>query len=336
MRTRLIPLLAAVFFLVPAFTVSAQNGGVVSSSGGGKGKDAPYLIPQTVFVGDRGRLVFPLGSAFSGVENRVIQGIENLPQSGDLVIHRVELVHRADSAQLLIDFQAYVPGIVKLPPIEIASYTFRDFEVNITSILGPSDRRDLVLSGPADLLAAPGTAMMIYGAILLLIGGLFALTLGRFWGKTRLPALRERFRRRRIIRAMGKSLRRLRNNLSKERSGLSTDGNNDREILAELSRGFRTFMGLLTRENCRAMVPREFLSLPSLGGGEYLTGDFISSLFRRCDILRFSGGAVEKTEVLGLLDDFKRFTAALDKAEREKARPPVPAAPQTAAAGGLR
>jgi hypothetical protein len=332
----MIPLLTTVFFFVSAFAVLAQNGKVISPVSSSKGEDVPYLIPQTVFVGDRGKLVFPLGSAFSGVENRVIQGIENLPQSEDLVIYRVELTHRANSAQLLIDFQAYVPGVVKLPPIEIASYTFRDFEVNITSILGSSDQRDLVLSGPADPLVAPGTAMMIYGTILLLIGGLLALTLGRFWGKTRFPVLKERFRRRQIIRAMGKNLRRLRNSLSKEKSGLLTEGNSERKILAELSQEFRTFMGLLTRENCRAMVPREFLSLPSLGGGEYLAGDFISSLFRRCDTLRFSGSTAEKNTVLDLLDDFKKFTDALDKAEQEKAPFPVHAVSRSVLAGDVR
>jgi hypothetical protein len=66
------------------------------------------------------------------------------------------------------------------------------------------------------------------------------------------------------------------------------------------------------------MVPREFLSLPSLGSGEYLEGDFIVSLFRGCDTLRFSGGAVEREAALGLLDDFKKLTDTLDAAERAK------------------
>jgi hypothetical protein len=306
-------LLPLVFFFAAALSAFSQDGG-----------GAPFLIPQTVFVGDRGRLVFPLGSAFSGVENRVIQGVENLPQSRDMVIQRVELTRRGASSQLIIDFQAYVPGQVKLPPIEIASYTFSDLEVSISSILGSSDQRNLVLSGPADPLAAPGTAMLIYGAILFLILGLLALTLGKFWGRTRFLTLRERFKRRQIIRAMGKTLRRLRNGLIKERESLSAGGKliagpengREKEILSELSGEFRTYLGLLTGTNCRAMVPREFLSLPSLGGGNYLAGDFISSLFRGCDTLRFSGGAVERDAALGLLDDFKKLTDTLDTAER--------------------
>jgi hypothetical protein len=99
----------------------------------------------------------------------------------------------------------------------------------------------------------------------------------------------------------------------------------EKEILSELSREFRTYLGFLTGTNCRAMVPREFLGLPSLGGGNYLAGDFISSLFRLCDTLRFSGGVIEKDAALGLLDDFKKLTDTLDKAERDKA-----------AAGGVR
>jgi len=345
-RGRLVPLFLAGLLLAQALPVFSQAGKTVSGGGG----NAPFLIPQTVFVGDRGRLVFPLGSAFSGVENRVIQGIENLPQAEDVVISRVELTRRGNASQLIIDFQAYVPGLVKLPPIEIASYTFPDLEITITSILGSSDQRNLVLSGPADPLSAPGTAVMIYGAILFLILGLLALTLGRFWGRTRFLTLRERFRRRQIIRAMGKSLKRLRNSLIKEKGGLSaggklivdSDGGREKTVLTELSREFRTYLGLLTGANCRAMVPREFLSLPSLGGGKYLEGDFISSLFRSCDTLRFNGGAVEREAALGLLDDFKKLTDTLDAAERAKTASrarstaaPGNAEPRKETAGGI-
>jgi hypothetical protein len=296
------------------------------------GDDSPYTIPQTIFVGDRGRLVIPLGSAFSGSEGGVLEGPEGLPRSDDLVISRVELERRGNISRLLIDFQAYAPGIIELPPVEIASYTFTGLEINISSILDTRPQ-GMVLSGPAPPLSAPGTAVMIYGTALGIIGLFLLLVLGRIWGLPRLRSLGRRFRRRRMIRSMGRILRRLRNALLKDKSG-TAGGDLAGKILGRISREFRTFLGLLSGENCRAMVPREFLGLPLLAGfpedpDEALSGKFLCDIFRRCDTLRFSGDGVEGAAVIGVLDDFKRITDALDRGERESRRaaktPKVPA-----------
>jgi hypothetical protein len=289
-----------------------------AQEGEGRG-DSPYSIPQTIFVGDRGRLVVPLGSAFSGSEGRIFRGPEELPQSEDLVITQVELERRGGMSRLLIDFQAYAPGIIELPPIEIASYTFTGLELTISSILdaGPQGK---VLSGPTPPLAAPGTAVMIYGTVLGILGFFLLLVLGRIWGLSRLRNLGMRFRRRRRIRAMGKILRRLRSTLLKDRSG-PAGGGPEAEILGHISREFRVFLGLLCGMNCRAMVPREFLALPSLTGSPedhdaVLSGEFLCDIFYRCDTLRFSGAGIKGDEVLDILDDFKRVTDALDYRER--------------------
>jgi hypothetical protein len=270
------------------------------------GAAEPYTIPQTIFVGDQGRLALPLGSAFAGVEAAVIQG-PLLPRSKDLTISRVELEKRGAAAMLLVDFQAFVPGIITLPPIEIASHTFSGLEVTIGSILSV-EQRGLVLSGPAEPLAAPGTAALIYGAILGLILLLLALALGSVWGRTRLGEVAERLQRRRVIRAMGRTLKRLR----------SFSPGRDLEILETLSRDFRVFLGLLTGINCRAMVPSEFLALD--GSGSALSPETAADLFRRCDAFRFSGEGIEREAVFALLDEFKALTGLLDAAERERNR----------------
>jgi hypothetical protein len=266
----------------------------------------PYLIPQTVFVGDKGRLALPLGPAFAGLEAAVIQGA-SLPRSGDLVINRVELERRGAAATLLVDFQAYVPGRVTLPPIEIASHTFSGLEVTISSIL-PAERQGMILSGPAEPLAAPGTAALIYGSVLGILLLLLALTLGSVWGRTRLRYFAERFKRRRVIRAMGRTLKRLR----------AASPGRDSEIPEILSRDFRVFLGIFTGTNCQAMVPSEFLALDNLGGAA--RPEAVADLFRRCDTLRFSGRDIGRDAALALLDEFKALAALLGAAEKDRSR----------------
>jgi hypothetical protein len=275
------------------------------------GDAEPYTIPQTIFVGDQGRLALPLGSAFAGVEAAVIQG-PLLPRSKDLTINRVELEKRGAAAMLLVDFQGYVPGTITLPPIKIASHTFAGLEVTISSILSV-EQQGMILSGPAEPLAAPGTAALIYGAILGIILLLLALTLGSVWGKTRLWDFAERLKRQRVIRAMGRTLKRLR----------AASPGGDIEILETLSRDFRVLLGMLTGINCRAMVPSEFLALDGLGSGASLRPEAVADLFRRCDALRFSGEGIEREAVFALLDEFKTLAGLLDAAERDKNRLPL-------------
>jgi hypothetical protein len=297
-------------FVLPFFPLYPQ-----SPSGAGD----PYTIPQTIFVGDQGRLALPLGSAFAGLAPRVIQG-PLLPRSKDLAINRVELEKRGAAAMLLVDFRAYAPGRISLPPIEIDSHTFSGLEVSISSIL-PVERQGMVLSAPAEPLAAPGTAALIYGAILGILLLMLALAMGSLWGRTMLRNCAERLKRRRVIRAMGRTLKRLR----------SASPGGEPAILETLSRDFRIFLGALTGIDCRAMVPGEFLALDSLGSGAALRPQALADLFRRCDALRFSGEGIEREAALALLDEFKSLAGLLEAAERAR---PAPSGPPPAGGGG--
>ncbi|GHV75358.1 hypothetical protein AGMMS49942_01790 [Spirochaetia bacterium] len=295
------------WLILPVFPVFPQDG------------DAPYLIPRKIFVGDKGRLVFPLGhdTDISAI-GAVIQGAD-LPQSRDLIISRVEVEQRGASVRLLVDFQAFTPGRIPLPPIKIAlngvSHTFTGLEVTVSSIL-QVEQRGMVLSGPLEPLAAPGTAALIYGTVLGIILLVLVLTLGGFWGKIRVKDFAERWRRRRVIRAMERNIKRLQSALAGAEAGVGREG----QILETLSGEFRTCLGILTGINCRAMVPREFLSLPALGGPLALSPAALSELFRRCDILRFSGAGIEPAVVRKLLDEFKEMTFLLALAEKERYR----------------
>ncbi|GHT68188.1 hypothetical protein FACS1894110_15170 [Spirochaetia bacterium] len=294
-------------FLPSHFYLEAQQG---NPGGPARRSGQPYLIPQTVFVGDKARLVVPLGTAFAGTAAFVLDNSAELPQTGDIRIHRLELEHRGGGGtQLLVDFTAFAPGDLELPLI--AELGVSGLRVNIASILG-SGSEGLVLSNPAPPLPAPGTLFIIYGTVTGIILLIFVIIGGRIWSKRHLGAFREKWRRRRLIRVMGKIERRLRLNMVKGESGSENYG----EILALLSGEFRTFLGYFSGLNCRAMTAGEFFNLSPLvlstgETGPVLTGEYLGTLFRGFDRLRFSGEGIEKEDVFGILDGVKLFTDTL-------------------------
>ncbi|GHU91450.1 hypothetical protein FACS189476_12110 [Spirochaetia bacterium] len=316
-------LLLLIFFsiLLPQIYLEAQQGNPGAQA---RRSGQPYLIPQTVFVGDKARLVVPLGAAFVGASAFVLDDSAQLPPAEDIHVHRLELEHRGGSPQLLLDFTAFAPGDLELPPfptLGIAGLT-----VNIASILD-SGGEALILSNPAPPLAAPGTLFIIYGAVTGIILTLFAAIGGRIWSKRHLGAFREKWRRRRLIRAMGKIEGRLRLNLFKGNPG----SENYAETLTLLSGEFRTFLGYFSGLNCRAMTAGEFFDFPQLVSateGEttdetgsqsislapVLTGEYLGTLFRGFDRLRFSGEGVDREDVIGILDGVKLFIDTLGQA----------------------
>jgi hypothetical protein len=287
----------------------------------------PYLIPQTVFVGDLGRLVYPLKDTVLPEKSLILDMPRDLPKAKDLIITRIELDHREGDARLLIDFQAFAPGLISLPPVEIASRSFTGLEIKVTSILESDE--DLVLSPPAPPLAVPGTILIIYGAVFAAIVVILGAVFGGLWYGNRLDYFRIRGLRRRALRNIWKILRRIRFALGRNKT-------EEGEALTLVSLEFRDFLSCFSGMNCRAMVPGEFMGLPSLfppeeGKTSSDTGGFLRDLFRRCDILRFSGGVIDRGMAFSVMEDIRNFVSALEKAERRK---PVPASSEIT--GGTR
>jgi hypothetical protein len=288
----------ASFFLAPALLLLCLSG---------QGAAQEYQIPQTVFVGDLGRLVLPLGAAAAGAQGVVLEKAQ-LPSMRDLVISRIELENRGGNARLIVDFRAYVPGRIALPPIEIASFVFTDLEVTVASIL-EAEGNSLVLSGPAQPLAVPGTMGMIYGAVFgIVLAILGALLLG-FRGGPAFRRWREELRRRRVIRSMVRILKQLRNALEKEGFGMTA------QVLDRLSMEFKAFLSFFTGMNCQAMTGGDFLFLPSLTPEP--SGPFLRDFFRSCDALRFSGENVDRLKGIELLDQVLDFIGEMEKPAEE-------------------
>ena len=291
-------------------------------------QEQPYLIPQIVYVGDRATLVFPLTRALSK-DAAITLDPGQFPASPNIELHRVTLERRPTGGRLLVEFSAYAPGLLELPPFEIGGERVSGLTVEISSIIGSEDA-GAVLSGPASPLAIPGTSLLIYGSMTAFVLCLLFLFWATFWGRRHLEGLIAIWKRKLLIVSMRSFEKRLRKSLAK-------DGDQC-ETLTCLSREFRVFLSFISGENCRAMTAAELGRLPPLAAplaappaadlaavqGEeaaVLSGNFLGAFFRHCDELRFSGKSIAKGEALAALDDLRRFLAALDRAPWAAHRP---------------
>ncbi|MDR2480601.1 MAG: hypothetical protein LBD48_14985 [Treponema sp.] len=318
----------------------------------------PYLIPQTVYVGDRAVLVLPLPDMAlvpGGKESVISMDRNNFPFAPDIEFYRIALERRASGSRLLVEFSAYTPGILELPVIEIGGGRFAGLRLEIASIIG-SGQAGTVLSGPASPLAIPGTSVLVYGTMTSLILILLLFFWAALWGRKRMYGWIQKWKRRRLIVSMSGIEKRLRKSLLKY--------GNKRDILNTLSAEFRGFLSFFTGENCRAMTAPEFGRLASLlpagpaptndntinnydntinnsekisgnnaagdtsansnaryeAAAEILSGGFLGAFFSRCDGLRFSGAVILSDEVIAVLGDLRRFLWTLDRIERGKIR----------------
>ncbi|MDR2134574.1 MAG: hypothetical protein LBP27_05650 [Treponema sp.] len=307
------------------------------------GNRGPYLVPQTVYVGDRASLVVPLSEtrdSASGPRGQgddggttVLEGEALLPLNSGLAepdsfpaleLHRIELERRPGGARLLVEFSAYAPGIFELPPFEIGGNRYAGLRVEVSSIL---DSGDAVLSGPAPPLSVPGTGLLMYGTVtaLVLLSALSLWVVLR--GRRCFGGWMEKAKRRRLIVSMAGIEKRIRRNIRKGNAG------DYGKILNVISSEFRAFLSFFTGEDCRAMTSAELGGLPPLAAPDgvaadaedaaalsVLSGEYLSGFFRRCDELRFGGREAAEEELFAILGDLGRFLETLDRAERGKFR----------------
>jgi hypothetical protein len=272
----------------------------------GDTRDA-YLIPQTIFVGDKGRLVVPLGRAFAAAEAFVRTASGELPETADLVITRIELENRNEPPRLLVDFIPYAPGVLSLPTLKIAVPGGEPLElpglrVTAASILAPGET---ALSAPAPPLSVPGTGLIIYGTAAAILIVLFTCLGLSAWGKRIFAVFWERVKRRHLLRTMTRFLKHLD---AESRAGKNKSPG---EYLSILTEQFREFLSLFAGTDCRSLTAGEFLAFP-------LHGDFLCAFFRRCDRIRFGGGGIERRDMAAELEEVRSFIGILIQAETER------------------
>ncbi|MDR2783765.1 MAG: hypothetical protein LBB48_08025 [Treponema sp.] len=262
----------AFFFLLPLLVYAA---------------DTPYLIPQTVFVGDKATLIVPLGTAD---ENFQPQSIDAPETPGELVLHKITLERKGDNAQLAVEFTAYTAGEIAFPVIQAPGFPdFTGLKVVIASILDPSS---MTLSAPVSPLLAPGTTSLIYGSIAMAIM-LLIFTVGlRFFWTNRFLSVRQRLFRRFLVIGMKAFIARLRKQPEKDALDL-------------LSAQFRRFLTRFTGIDCLAISAAEFAGLEH--------GVPLSIMFRKWDTLRFNVESVSPSDIINALDDAYTYITTLDK-----------------------
>jgi hypothetical protein len=281
-------------------------------------QDGMYLIPQTMYVGDRGTLVLPLGAAYAEMDPIIITESHLLPLAPDIVISRMEIETRTGVPRLLVDFRSYVPGLVELPVLNLGGYQFTGLKVQVTSILEADG--DRVLSAAASPLSVPGTLTLIYGSIIAIVLILLIALIFAFRGLPYMKLLMMGRQRRFVLRILKRSIQKMRNAVTKN----TLPGN---EVLIKVSQELRKFLSFFTKCNCFTMVPKEFLQLPKLmntselkGGEFYIVKhvEIVYCIFKRCDDLRFSGNDYGKESILQVLDSISSFAAGFESSEKEK------------------
>jgi hypothetical protein len=290
--------------------------------------DMPYVLPHTIFVGDRGRLVVPLGVSFRETAPFILEGHNELPQTPDLLISRLELDRRGGITRLLIDFIPYATGTLYLPSFgdffsEEEAELLPPLRVQIASILRSSD---MALSAPAPPLAVPGTSLLVYGTGALI---LFLVSLGigcSLLGPRYFKGFWERLYRRYRLYIMNRFLRRLKQECNLDKNP------NPGHYLTILSAKIREFLSFYTRFNCQSLTPMEFLELPL--NDTALDPWRLCQMFRAWDTLRFSGQGMDMADLFEAIDDVSALIAALDKTEKEKLLPKSYTTPEIAIGGG--
>ncbi len=290
--------------LTLALAAIACAAGSAETAGGGRAE--PVLVPQTVYVGDRARLIVPLDASAAGLAAPLaIEVAERLPRSKDAVVLRVELQRAEGGWRALVDFAAYAPGLVELPRIEAGGVVLSGLVAPIASIL-EAEGGTAELAPPAAPLAAPGTAVLLYAAVLILAA---AALLGAFLFLRGPALLREALERRRrglVARSMRRVATRLADNLA---------AMNPVEFLSILFSELRSYLSYRTGVNCLALTPREFPEALARGPRlppsrenvyvrlETLDGAFLERLFRWGDAVRFGGAAASRAELGSALEE---------------------------------
>jgi len=272
-----------------------------------------YLIPKNVYVGDKAVLVLPLaGTAQSSQDITLTPSSDNFPLHENIDFHRIILEHHTGTNRLMIEFTAFVPGLLELPPIEIGGGYFSGLSFTVSSVIEGSP--SLILSGPASSLAMPGTAIMFYGTISAVIIFILLTVWFFFKGRIFLKKWREKYKYWKLFNSMKLVEKRLYKNVFK--------GEDKRVILDKLSDQFRVFLSIMTGINCRSMTAGNFetpefeMALNNRQIMNSLNPAQLGNFFSKCDELRFSGGNIDSQEIFSLLEFLRSFIGTMEDNKR--------------------
>jgi len=273
-----------------------------------------YLIPRQIYVGDTASFVLPLPASSQDEDFVITKNNSNFfPSDPNIDFHRIILERRIVGSRLIIEFTPFAAGVLAFPGIEIGDEYFFGLTVTVNSLI--DGRTAPVLSAPAPTLAMPGTALLLYGSMAAVVFLVLLALWFIFKGRAVLGKLREKRKRRRLFKSIHNTEKRLYRALSK--------GVDKREILNKLSDEFKSFLSIITENNCRAMTAREFIEYFSKLPKEFFPAQedaayFLGSFFRKCDELRFSGHDIDAKDATHLLSELHNFTHMLENKEKNR------------------
>jgi hypothetical protein len=263
----------------------------------------PYQIPQIIYIGDQGRLVYSLDGFFSNPVNGALP-VDKLQAGDDIIINGLEI----NNGRLIVDFQAFKTGRIMLPPIVIGAETLSGLEVTVSSLLDGPDAVT-VLSPALSPLSAPGTLWIISSIIFIIIFIFAVVFIFLFRGGNFFSSIKRKIKKARIIRKTQKAVKRLKTSL--EKGTISA-----RTALGGISTELRVFLDDFFNTDCRSMVPLEFLNIvfpDDSGLDEKYTPEFFYRFFKNCDELRFNGGAVPEETVAGVILEVESLAASIKR-----------------------
>ncbi len=253
------------------------------------------MMPQTVYVGDRARLFVQLETVLGGASRAsvAIDRAELLPHSPAVDVHRVEIERRPNGDRAVIDFTAFEPGTVTLPVIEAGGVRLEGLRVSVASSL---ESGESVLSPPADPLAVPGTFLLLYGGLFMLL----VLGAGVYFFLSRVVPWYAGYRDARRRGLAARSLRKVLDRLSSQTEEMLPG-----DFLCALFDALRGYLSSRTGVNCRSLTAGEYRNALAVSEGPSpLTPEdlsFLETLFRRGDAVRFGSSPSTGAELKGII-----------------------------------
>lgn len=241
-----------------------------------------YQIPSVVYIGDVAKLVFPLDDFFLHIQNLQTHWEQTKEQRAELDIISVE----ADPIlkALVVQFQAWKPGVIVLPPITIGGEELAGLRLTISSYLS-REEVPLVLAPQEGPLVVPGTFWLLFAAalagVILILAALFIILYSKGAYKMILESAKIYKPKRRIMR-----------NVQKFRKKLEKGKIGNMDFLAALCVEFRSFVGLVYAIDCGALTSGEFEALDITERGR------LAAFLSGADALRFCGKEPHKDQTL--------------------------------------
>ncbi len=257
-------------------------------------------VPPQVFVGDAARLVLTMvPKASLGSHALIIDVADKLPQSKAVEISRLELDVNGKNPRIQIDFIALEPGRIELPPIEIGPYLVSKQRIEIASVLDPS-RSGLETAPLEEPLLVPGTRLLLYGGLGLIVLAAIALFMGLLWGSAWYTRLKYWVRNRRLLRDITRKL-----NSFHRSEKISAD---DVGMLVAL---LRTYVEAKTGFACLALTGQE-LTVQAAGAPRPEIILSLGGIVALSDRLRFSGMDMGASNISRLDSEIRRLLVFLN------------------------